>query len=370
MKILFCTPYLETSEVVFGGIGMWARNILNYYQTLKSDVEVTPVSYDRKYRVCDKSTVIDRLVYGIRDYFSAINETHKLLKSQQYDVLHLCTSAHLSLFKDLFVLKMAKFYGTKAIVHFHFGRIPELIQRRNWEYRILRKVCKAADNVIVMDKRTFDALKLTGMSNVNYLPNPLSLDIIQKVDTMERNVKRIPGKLVFVGHVIKTKGTIELVEACKLFDDIELHVIGSGDDEIIDEMIKIASSKDNEHWLKMRGEIPHNEVLLEMMSASVFVFPSYTEGFPNVILEAMACGCPIVATTVGAIPEMLDIEHGYNYGICVAPQNTQAFADGVKQMLSDPGYAAQCAERAKNRVNELYAMPVVWKQLTQIWRDA
>lgn len=370
MKLLLCTPYLDIPGVISGGIGMWARNILNYYHTIDSDICVAPVSYDRKYNVSETSTVFSRFVFGIRDYLSSILETRKQLKNKDIDVLHLCTSAQLSLYKDLFVLRMAKRHGAKATIHFHFGRIPELIQKKNWEYRILMKVCKTADHIIVIDQKSYDSLVNVGFKNVSYLPNPLSLSIMQTVDGLKGKVTKTPNKLVFVGHVIRTKGVIELVEACKAFDGIELHVIGNGDSQVIEEMKSIASEKDNGEWLKIRGAMPHDEVLREMMSASAFVFPSYTEGFPNVILEAMACGCPIVTTTVGAIPEMLDIEHGFNYGICVEPQNTQAFADGLKQMLSDSAYASACAERAEKRVNEMYAVPVVWEQLSNIWRNA
>lgn len=370
MKTLLCTPYLETPDVVPGGIGMWARNILNYYHSIDSNVQVLPVSYDRKYSVSETSTIFSRFVYGIRDYMSSILETRKQLKGRDVDVLHLCTSAQLSLYKDLFVLRMAKRHGAKAAIHFHFGRIPELIQNKNWEYRILMKVCKAADSIIVMDLRSHDALVELGFKNVNYLPNPLSLSIMQTVDRLKGTARRVPNKLLFVGHVIRTKGMIELVEACKCHEGIELHVIGKGDASVIEEMKRIATEKNDGEWLKIRGAMPHDEVLREMMSASAFVFPSYTEGFPNVILEAMACGCPIVTTTVGAIPEMLDIEHGFNYGICVEPQNMQAFADGLKQMLSDSAYASACAERAVKRVNEMYAVPVVWEQLSNIWRNA
>lgn len=370
MKILLCTPYLDKPGVIPGGINIWARNILNFYHSVGSDVQITPVSFDRKYNVSETSTVIARLIYGIRDYFSAIQDARNYLKTQKYDVLHLCTSAQLSLYKDLFVLKMAKRYGAKAVVHFHFGRIPELIKTKNSEYRILMKVCKAADSIIVMDKRSEEALQEVGFTNVHNLPNPLSKEIMDQIGVMEGQIERAQNKFLFVGAGIKTKGVYELVETCKQFDNIWLHIVGSVDNQVKTELQDIASTKNNGEWMKLRGQIPHDEVLKEMMSASVFVFPSYTEGFPNVILEAMACGCPIVTTTVGAIPEMLDIENGYNYGICVKPQDTQAFADGLKQMLTDPVYAARCAERAKKRVNEMYAVPVVWEQLSNIWRNA
>ena len=104
-----------------------------------------------------------------------------------------------------------------------------------------------------------------------------------------------------------------------------------------------------------------------MMSAGVFVLPTYTEGFPNVIIESMACGCPIVTTDVGAIPEMLDIEHGFSYGICVKPKDVEGLKNAVEKMLNDRDYALQCGKNAQLRVQEQYAMSVVWNQLTSIW---
>lgn len=370
MKLLLCAPYLENPGVTFGGIVMWTRNILDYYHTIDNDIQVFPVSYDRKFNVLETTTVFSRFVYGIKDYLSSILETRKKMKDRDVDVLHLCTSANLSLYKDLFVVRMAKCFGVKAVVHFHFGRIPNLAQKQNWEWKLLKKVVETVDAVVTMDMKSYRTLTGLGYKNIHYCPNPLSMAIMSQIEKEKGTVEHIPGKLLFVGHVLSSKGVYELVSACKQFDGIELHIIGKAEEPVRSELQQIASEKDGGSWLKMRGEIPHDEVLREMMSASAFVFPSYTEGFPNVILEAMACGCPIVTTTVGAIPEMLDIEHGFNYGICVEPQNTQAFADGLKQMLSDPAYALACAERAEKRVNEMYAVPVVWEQLSNIWRNA
>ena len=104
-----------------------------------------------------------------------------------------------------------------------------------------------------------------------------------------------------------------------------------------------------------------------MKSCGIFVLPSYSEGFPNVILESMACGCPIVATSVGAIPEMLAIGSENPCGICVHQQNVGELRKAIVELLENPLKAAEFSANARKRVYEQYAISKVWEQLVEIW---
>lgn len=369
MKLLLCSPYLQLPGIIPGGINVWANNILKYRETVESDINVIPVSFDRRNYVSVDSNIVKRMYLGVKEYFSAIKDAIGKMDSEKPEVMHVCTSASISLTKDIILVNAARKRHIKSIVHFHFGRIQELARKQNWEWKLVKRIVHTADAIVTMDMKSYQTLTGLGYKNIHYCPNPLSMAVMSQIQKEKSIVERIPGKLLFVGHVLPSKGVYELMNACKQFDGIELHIIGKAEEPVRSELLQMASEKDGGTWLKMRGEIPHDEVLREMMSAVAFVFPSYTEGFPNVILEAMACGCPIVTTTVGAIPEMLDIEHGFNHGICVAPQNAHAFAEGLRKMISDPSYASACAEKAEKRVNEMYAVPVVWEQLSNIWRN-
>ncbi len=364
MRVLLCSPYNAGSGYEQGGIVVWANNLMGYYRTLGSDVLVEVVPFNRKVR--EGGSLSRRIWGGLVDYRKAIKVMTKQLEGG-YDVLHLCTSAQLSLTKDCIVLVKAKLKGVRTVVHLHFGRVPELVQKRNWEWRLLRMVMKLADSVVTMDLKSYGALRNMGYNNIHYLPNPLSQEIIRQITDEASSVERVERKVCFVGHVIPSKGVFEMVEACKQIDNIKLHVIGKVALEVRLRMEGIASDGD---WLVFGGEVSHQEVIREMLSSSIFVLPSYTEGFPNVILESMACGCAIVATTVGAIPEMLDINVDEPCGLCSEPKDVYNLHKNIKYFLDNPTDARRFAERAEKRVNEYYAMPIIWEQLIKIWNNS
>ncbi len=368
MKVLFCSPYKVRPEVIGAGIKIWADNILQYYKTIKSDIEIVPASFDRRYYISVDTNKLKRLLLGYKEYKGFIVNAIKLMDTKQCDAMHVCSSASFSLIKDYILVKAARKRGVKSAVHFHFGRIPELSIKNNWEWKLLKRVIKLADCIITMDNASYTTLCDLGYNNIKYCPNPLSDAIMKQIDSEFGTIKREKNKLLFVGHVLPSKGVFELIDACSRFDNMELHIIGKAQEPVYSQLLKQSKRKDNGLWLKMRGEMPHEEVLREMQSATLFTFPSYTEGFPGVILEAMACGCPIVTTKVGAIPEMLDINGKKKYGICVNPRNADEFADGIKVMLDNPTFALECAKNAKQRVYEHYAVPVVWEQLSSIWK--
>jgi hypothetical protein len=88
------------------------------------------------------------------------------------------------------------------------GRILELKTLNNWEWKLILKVWDVADSVIVMDRKSYDVLKGEGLDKY-YVPNPLSLPIIEKIDKERHQKQKVPGKILFVGHVIPSKGVFE-----------------------------------------------------------------------------------------------------------------------------------------------------------------
>ena len=368
LKVLFCSPYLLSDDVVKGGINTWGRYIMEYAaEDGMSDAEILPISFDRYVTSSEDKSTFLRVFSGIKAYKTPIKVAISSMVSFKPDVLHLCTSAGYGLLRDILLLRKAKKLGIKSVIHFHFGRIPELKSQNNWEWKLLCKVIKLCAVPVVMNKPSEEALLAAGFTNVKYLPNPLPLNLLKKIDELKKKYKRVSRRLLYAGHVIKTKGVYELVEACAQIPDIELRIVGKCMSDVETNLKAIASLNNQGNWLNIVGEINHEGVLAEMLQADIFVFPSYTEGFPNVILEAMACGCSIVSSDVGAIPEMLDI-NGKPCGLCFKPGNVDEVRTSVKSIIDNSQLKDQLSLNAKNRLNSKYVMPIVWSNLIKIWK--
>lgn len=361
INVLLCSPKVDG----VGGISRWTGHVLNYYQNI-TEKKINIIFYKTNKQIIYSNTpLLIRLIIGIVSYVPFIIGLLKQLRINKIHIVHLSSSASLGLIRDYIVLKIARKKGVKSVIHFHFGRFPEIYKLRNWEYKLIDKVINLANKVIVLDNQSYNTLSKFGYSNVELIPNPLS-PIIQEYIHNHQSTIREERKILFAGHVVETKGIFELINSCKEIPNIKVKIIGHINDSMKSKIITIAGDSCDK-WLDIAGEKNFETTIKEMLSAGIFILPSYTEGFPNVIVESMACGCPIVTTKVGAVPEMLDIENGENYGLCVEPKNVTQLKEAILRMLNDREFALLCGLNAKKRVNDLYSMPTIWKKLESIW---
>ena len=295
------------------------------------------------------------------------------MRNSNPDIIHLSSSSGFSLLKDLMILRFAKRRDIPVIMHWHFGRIPEIIRSNNWEWKMLHRAIKSCTESIVLDGVSFNVLSEHKIGNIHIIPNPLPTVVEMKASELVSNgdifkfKKGNTGRIIFVGHIIKEKGIFELIDACSDIPSVkEVVLIGHYQKPVYVELKKRASRRD-ETWLKLPGELSHDQVLEYISQSAVLALPSYTEGFPMVILEAMALGCAVIATNVGAIPEMLAVSTASPCGICVPVRNVENLRKGIITLCEDPEQTLAMGRNGIKRVLECYTLRNVLKQYKALW---
>lgn len=363
MKVLLVTPIGGNT----GGIAKWARNITRQYEAeYCQDLELNVLPVDRS---TDSSLVrspLSRLYYGVKDYLRLYHRFRKTVSELHPEVVHLNSSASYGLYRDLLFLKYGCRKHVKGVLHLHFGRIPQMREANSKEWRFLKNVIDIAWKVVVMDLKSYSCLKEEGFTNVHYVPNPLDPELFGIIKDIKE--ERQSRSVFFAGHCLETKGVYEAVKACRNISGLKLTLAGTISEKVRQDLEAIAG-QGHEHWLSITGNLDYKEVLRQMLSCSVFILPSYSEGFPNVILEAMACGAPIIATAVGAIPEMLE----YNgkkqaCGLTVPPRDVEALRVAIESLISDDDRRAQMSALARKKVIEAYSPAKVLDSLRAIWK--
>lgn len=353
-----------------GGIAIWTYNMLEYIQKYHI-LSIYYVDASIRFKNAKSRSLYRRLLSGILDTMMLMFVFSKSIKKYRPNCVHVTTSAAKALYKDRLYLLIASFFKVKVVFHYRFGRIPELAQQRNGEWKRLIACIKRAKHVIVIDPMSYMVLCKEGFEGkVSYIPNPCSL-LVESIAKQSIKEKK-HNKFIFVGHVVITKGVYELVEAfTRLENNVSLEIIGLCNEITQKELMQIASRKEDGCWLSIVGNRDRDYVLEQMQEAEALVLPSYTEGFPNVVLEAMACGCPVLATDVGAIAEMLSVDSEENAcGICMASHNVADIYNVVKRYLQkDENARRSFVINGKKKVLNTYTMERIFPQYEKVWNS-
>jgi len=141
--------------------------------------------------------------------------------------------------------------------------------------------------------------------------------------------------LLYVGNLKHDKGVIELIKGfasiCDNFPGLTLVFAGSGIEK--KHLTELSTTLNITDKVNLLGSVEHHKLPALITHAKALALPSYNEGVPNVVLEAMACGTPVLATKVGGIPEVVNEK---TCGILIEPRCEIAVANGLTYLLNQP----------------------------------
>lgn len=344
----------------YGGITNWSKMLIAYLKGVGED-ELVVVNTSPKTRSADGRTLLDRVFGGIGIAVRASGELKRILNTKNIDVVHVTTSGGLGLFRDIAIMSVAQRAGVPVAYHIHYGRVPFTLASGNIEATLLKAVLKRCAVAVAIDHATENAIRETHFCDVVCIGNPVNtaeLDGFRDHEAFEDS-----KTVVYLGWLIETKGIRELAEGwssvVRKMPEWRLKLIGPYDSGTISSLI----GDQLDDSMTLLGELPHSEAMTELQRASILVLPSYSEGFPNVVLEAMAYGKPVLATNVGALPDILSDGRG----ILIEPKSSKQVAQGLEMLMADGDLRASMGARCADYAKDNFDIETVAEQYRELW---
>ncbi len=184
---------------------------------------------------------------------------------------------------------------------------------------------------------------------------------------MQKPLSERPNLVGYIGRLSKAKGITNLMEAIPKILEREsgAHFLIGGEGELRSKVEEYLSKGDLSTKVKFTGWIPHEDVPKCLTELKLLVLPSYTEGLPNIVLEAMACGTPVLATAVGAIPDVVkDCETGF----ILEDNSPECIARNISRVLNHPNLE-EITRNARALVEKEYDYNVVMEKYRGILAD-
>ena len=273
----------------------------------EGSTKINPSNYDVKYI---KSFNLGRFVD-----FPLTPSLYNYLKHENFDIIQSNEDFQ-------FMTWLAAFYSWKHNKQFilieEIYKLPRFKIHRLFFILFQKTICKFAwnvsDKIICHSKASFDFLKQSMGSKYNpnkiyYLPIGVNTEIFHKTKSKKQSVLNI----ISVGRLISHKDYPILLKACEYLDkhkkiDFHLTIIGRG--ELKNELKRQIGVMDLAQRVKIIDNVPFNDLKFWYSDSDIFVLSSVREAMGAVILEAMACGLPVIISDVGGAPDF--VENGKN----------------------------------------------------------
>ena len=173
-------------------------------------------------------------------------------------------------------------------------------------------------------------------------------------------------RILFIGRLDYMKGVHVLIKAFskiwKQYPYLHLDIIGDGPDK--DKLKRMCVDLCIDNFISFHGTV--TETVKYLHKSRLFVLPSLSEGFSNVILEAMACGLPVVAANVGGTPDI--IQNGIN-GLLVEPDSPDQIFDAVMKIINNRDMAKKLGAEARKTVENNFSMEQIADRYISLYRD-
>ena len=312
-RILMAGDYYKNSHP--GGISA----VVNYWSRHIDELQYYPI-----YKIGGK------LTKGWWFLTSYVRLALRMATDKDATIVHLHTAADGSFKRNSQLTRLCKKFGRKVIMHIHASRFKDFYNESSDKAGILDTL-HSVDQLIVLSESWKEWFKSIGIEESkitilhNITPEPA------KIPEAKQNDGRI--RFLFMGEIGQRKGVFDILRAISAHREeakgcMELIIGGNKNEQKLLDTIKNNKLED---IARFEGWVSGEKKLRLLNEADIYILPSFNEGLPISILEAMSYGCPIISTPVGGIPEVVN-----SNGILVTPGNEEEIWNAMDRYIKNP----------------------------------
>jgi len=277
------------------------------------------------------------------------------------ELVHINTSLNAkSYWRDLAYLVVGKLCGARVVYQVHGGSLA------TFHPPTVRWAARLPDVVVVLSQAERDRWRaLAPTQLVEALPNGIDCQPYQRYNR-ELADRDTPLRLIYIGRLAPGKGLLESLEALRIARSrgvaARLVLVGGGAEEArLRQYVREAGLTRDVTFV---GPAYGDAKARLLSQADALLLPSYSEGLPYSLLEAMAAGVVPVVTPVGAIPDVVtDGEHG----LIVPPRDAEAIARAIEQLSKDRAAVARMSATCRKHVASAYSIERVAKDFSELY---
>jgi len=343
IRILFVSPLIDSGKPT-GGIANWTRRIfLSDYSKIHELSIVNTATIGKRAKQLYKKSFLEEL----KRTYRIICDLKRKMIAFKPDVVHINSACSATgLIRDFVCEKIAS--KSRVIVHFRCD-IAYQVQSKISKF-FLRLLVKNADKILTLNESSKLYLENNFNRNSDIIPNFIPGRIFA-IANRSRIISDVINNVAYSGHITKQKGCDIIYEVAKLNKDIVFKLFGH-----LSQEFDVIERPNNIHLM---GEVDFETLANELASADLFLFPTKTEGFPNALLEAMAFGLPVITSSVGAIPDMLEDKGG----VVLKDVNVDSVDEALKSLTEDKETREKMSKWNIEKVTRCYSEETVLDRL-------
>jgi len=230
---------------------------------------------------------------------------------------------------------------------------------------IAKSIFKKASAVICLTRGDAESVAniIGNFEKIFIVPNGVDTEIFKPTSIKDSNL------IAWVGRLVPEKGLVYLLLATK--EIVEKHsdarLILIGDGPLRNDLMNLVNKLGLTGKVDFIGSVDRMEVAKLLSKSSIFAFPSLKEGLPISVLEAMACGVPVVGSNISGVNDV--VKHDEN-GFLVQPKTPKALANAILDLLNDENLRERLGQNARRLMVEKYGWDRIINRMEEVYREA